>query len=329
MIAGKQPGNLLMSEAVIVTGAAGFIASHIVDRLLAEGHTVTGIDNFLLGRRENLENAFRSGRFTLLEADLADAGVTHSLFATIHARQPVGTVWHMAANSDISAGIADANVDLRNTYLTTYNTLQAMKPLGIGRIAFASSSAIYGDLPVRLTETTGPLFPISNYGAMKLASEAIISAAVESHLQRAWIFRFPNVIGQRSTHGVIHDFIRKLRANPRELEVLGDGKQQKNYLHVRDLVEAMFSIVERGQDRLNWFNIGNRDEGATVRFIAESVIEAMQVPATIRYTGGAKGWVGDVPKFSYAVDKLLGIGWAPRYSSEEAVRVSIREQLAG
>lgn len=278
-----------MSEAIIVTGAAGFIASHIVDRLLAEGHTVTGIDNFLLGRRENLVEPLQDSRFTLIEADLANADEAASVFAAVQQRQPVTQVWHMAANSDISAGIADANVDLRNTFLTTYNTLEAMKRHGIRRLAFASSSAIYGDLPVALTETTGPLFPISNYGAMKLASEAIISAAVESHLERAWLFRFPNVIGHRSTHSVIHDFIRKLRANPRELEVLGDGNQQKNYLHVRDLVAAMFSIVELGQDKLNWFNIGNRDAGATVRFIAESVIEAMQLAARIRYTGGAKG----------------------------------------
>lgn len=316
-----------MSETILVTGAAGFIASHIVDRLLAEGHRVIGVDNFLLGRRENVAAALANPRFTLHEADLADAGQTMQVFGSGGDAHRISTVWHMAANSDISAGIADPDVDLRNTFLTTYNTLAAMKRFGIRRIAFASSSAIYGDLPVTLTETTGPLFPISNYGAMKLSSEAIISSAVESHLERAWIFRFPNVIGIRSTHGVIHDFIRKLRANPHELEVLGDGNQQKNYLHVRDLVAAMFTIVGGTQERLNWFNIGNRDEGATVRFIAESVIEAMQLPARIRYTGGAKGWVGDVPKFSYGVDKLLGTGWRPQYSSQEAVRVSINEQL--
>lgn len=316
------------SEAVVVTGAAGFIGSYVVDRLIAAGRHVVGIDNLSLGTLANLAGPLAGDRFKFIEADLADGPRTRALMDEICAARSVSSVWHLAANSDISAGVSDPDVDLRNTFLTTYNVLGAMRRHGIRSIAFSSSSAVYGDIPATLREDTGPLFPISNYGAMKLASEACISAAVESHVERAWIFRFPNVIGKRSTHGVIFDFIRKLRANPRELEVLGDGNQQKSYLHVEDLVDAMFEIVGRANEPLNCFNIGNTDEGATVRYIAESVIAEMRLDAAMRFTGGAKGWVGDVPKFQYSVDRLLGLGWKPRYTSNEAVRKSIRELLS-
>ena len=316
-----------MAEDIVVTGAAGFIGSFVVERLLDLGHRVVGIDNFLLGSRLNMAKSLVCDQFTFIEADLADALATQEIMEMLCANRTINSVWHMAANSDIGAGVKDPDVDLRNTFLTTYNILTVMKRFKIGRIAFSSSSAVYGNLPIILDEKTGPLFPISNYGAMKLSSEAIISAAVESHLERAWIFRFPNVIGKRSTHGVILDFIRKLRANAKELEVLGDGNQQKNYLHVEDLLDAMFTIIERSEDPLNWFNIGNNDDGATVRFIANSVIEEMALNASIRYTGGSKGWVGDVPKFRYSIEKLSSLGWMPKYNSEEAVRKSIREML--
>jgi len=160
---------------------------------------------------------------------------------------------------------------------------------------------------------------------MKLASEACISAALEAYLQRAWIFRFPNVVGSRSTHGVIYDFVQKLKANPNELEVLGDGAQQKPYFHVVDLIDAMQLIVERAGEKLNYFNIGTANTASTVRYIAERVVARMSPTAKIRYGSGSKGWVGDVPKFNYSIEKLTKLGWAPRLVSDQAVDRAIEE----
>lgn len=305
--------------SVLVTGAAGFIGSHLVDRLLQRGCSVTGIDNFVRGRIENLQSALMHPNFRLVEADLSDL----SAFRSVGSRYDV--VWHMAANSDIAAGVADAAVDHRDTFLTTFHTLQVMREFGIPRIAFASTSAIYGDNPRELTEDIGPLFPISNYGAMKLASEASISAAVESFLERAWIFRFPNVIGPRATHGIIYDLLRKLARNPAALEVLGDGSQQKPYLHVSELIDAMLFIHDHAAEKLNYFNIGPADEGVSVRFIAEAVIHQAAPNLSIHYTGGNKGWVGDVPKFTYSTRKLAQLGWTPALSSAKSLERAVRE----
>jgi UDP-glucose 4-epimerase len=313
-----------MSTTSFVTGAAGFIGSHLVDGLLARGHRVIGADNLVLGRRENLKAALKNPRFIFRELDVNDADAT---IAFLREQGTVDEVWHMAANSDIPAGVNDPDVDLRLTFLTTFNTLKAMHALGIPRIAFASSSAIYGAHDGDLREDTGPLFPISNYGAMKLASEGSITAALEQFLKRVWIFRFPNVVGGRATHGVIYDLLKKLRANPEELEVLGDGTQEKPCLHVTELVEAMLHIRDHGGERLNCFNIAPVKSAATVRFIAEAVVRAASPGARIRYTGGSCGWVGDVPKFSYSTEKLQALGWSPKLTSNAAIERAIPENL--
>ena len=317
-----------MASRVLVTGAAGFIGSYIVDWLLQGDCEVIGIDNFVLGRRENLQEALTNDRFELLEVDLADYATSNRALSKA-AQGSIDFVWHMAASSDISAGIADPSVDLRNTFMTTYNTLALMREFEIPLLAFASSSAVYGDRGDILTEDSGPLFPISNYGAMKLASEASISAAVETFLERAWIFRFPNVIGKRSTHCVIFDFINKLRGDPSLLNVLGDGTQCKGFLHVVELLNAMIFVVEKADAKLNYFNIGINDDGATVKFIADTVVNAMAPEAEIRYGRGNKGWVGDVPHVRYSIEKLEALGWQPDLSSEDAVRRAVTEQLEG
>ena len=309
----------------LVSGAAGFIGSHLIDQLLARGATVLGFDNMRLGRRANLAKALENPRFKFVELDVNDLPAFTRVVRQLSQDKPFDTTWHLAANSDIRAGVADPEVDLRDTFLTTFNTLRLMRELKIPQIAFASTSAIYGVLPGRMEEDMGPLFPISNYGAMKLASEACLSAAAEAYLQRAWIFRFPNVVGSRSTHGVIHDFVQKLKANQNELEVLGDGTQEKPYFHVADLIDAMQFIVERAGDKLNYFNIGTAGTATTVRYIAEAVIQRHSPAAKIRYTGGNKGWVGDVPKFNYSIEKLQKLGWQPRLASNAAVDRAVEE----
>jgi UDP-glucose 4-epimerase len=310
---------------VFVTGAAGFIGSHLIDRLLKRGATAVGIDNLKLGRRENLTQALANTRFSFHVADVNDVRACSKLVAEESALGAFDMVWHLAANSDIRAGVADPDVDLRDTFLTTHNLLKVLREHKIQNLAFASSSAIYGVQPALLTENIGPLFPISNYGAMKLASEAAISAALESFLQRVWIFRFPNVVGSRATHGAIYDFALKLRKNPAELEVLGDGSQEKPYFHVADLVDAMLFIVDHATEPLNCFNIGTADSTTTVRYIAEAVVRRMSPGAQICYTGGNRGWVGDVPKFNYSIEKLKTLGWAPSFTSNQAVDRAVDE----
>jgi len=315
--------------SVLVTGAAGFIGSRLVDRLLGQGQEVIGVDNFVLGRKENLESAFENGNFRLLEVDLADYEMSSKVIGGAVEKGSADLVWHMAANSEISAGAADPQVDLRNTFMTTFNTLAIMRELNVPRVAFASSSAVYGELSEMMTEKSGPLFPISNYGAMKLASEALISSAVEAFLGQAWIFRFPNVVGKHATHGVISDFISKLHANMSELEILGDGRQRKSYLHVDELLDAMCFIMDKSDEKLSCYNIGTHDEGATVELIADIIIRLMAPGAVKRYTGGRKGWVGDVPEFRFSTAKLEGLGWRPQLTSGEAIKKAVTEILAG
>jgi len=292
------------------------------------GFTVIGVDDFSRGVESNLARARQHPRFEFHKLDLSDESAVLGELAPRLQAKPIAEVWHMAANSDIPAGVRDPRVDHRNTFMTTFNTLLLMRELRIPSIAFASTSAVYGEHPGILRETTGPLLPISNYGAMKLAAEGLISAAVEAYLERAYIFRFPNVLGLRLTHGIIYDFLNKLRANPIELEVLGDGKQQKPYLHVSDLIEAMIFIRERALERVNLFNIGPQDEGATVSEIAAAVLAGIESGAAIRYTGGDRGWVGDVPRFQYSVEKLASLGWGAQATSIEVVRRTVAEVTA-
>jgi UDP-glucose 4-epimerase len=316
-----------LNTTCLVTGAAGFIGSHLVDRLLSLGHRVIGLDNLTLGRRANLTDALQQKHFTFLELDVNDVDRCLAALRKKMAGARITTVWHLAANSDIQAGGRDPNVDLRLTFLTTFQVLELMKRLGIPQLIFASSSAIYGEHNGVLKEDTGPLFPVSNYGAMKLASEGIITAALEQFLKRAWICRFPNVVGGRATHGVIFDFLKKLRANPARLEVLGDGTQKKPYLHVGELVDAMLFLYKRSTGRLSCYNIAPQKGATTVRFIAGAVVRSVAPRARIHYTGGSRGWVGDVPKFRYSTRKLNALGWSSKLTSNEAIELAIRENL--
>ena len=315
---------------VLVTGGAGFVAASLIERLLAQGATVLALDNYSRGSRSNLSSfVTEHPHFALAEVDLADLEAYRRAIARAAGSGSVTEVWHLAANSDIPAGIADSVIDHRDTFLTTFNTLKMMEEFRIPRLLFASSSAIYGDLGLReLTEDIGPLFPVSNYGAMKLASEAAASAAAEKFLESALLFRFPNVVGIPATHGVIMDFIDRLRQQPSHLQVLGDGTQQKCYLHVSDLVDAMLLLRDRGGRGVEAFNIGPVDDGVTVRRIAEETVAVVSPDAELRFGTGNKGWVGDVPRFRYSTAKLQALGWAPKLDSLGAVRRAIRE-IAG
>jgi UDP-glucose 4-epimerase len=313
----------------VVAGGAGFVGCNLLSALVREDRRVVVLDNLCRGRERHLD-AVRStvpGRVSFINVDLSNPESTLAAFDKSVKLGRIDEVWHLAANSDIPAGVMDAKVDLRDTFMTTYSILEAMKVHGVPLLHFASSSAIYGDHgTLTLHEAIGPLLPISNYGAMKLASEALIAAATESYLQRANLFRFPNVVGVPATHGVILDFIKKLKDDHSRLEVLGDGTQQKAYLHVSDLVGAMMYVRGlSGLPRVFPINIGPVDDGVTVRFIAESVVARVSKTASIHFGDGNRGWVGDVPKFRYSVERLLQAGWSPTRDSADAVRQAIDE----
>lgn len=317
-----------MSTNCLVTGAAGFIGSHLVDKLLAAGHRVFGVDNMVLGKHANIQEALKSPCFAFQELDVNNLKAFGKFLKAQTKIGRIETIWHLAANSDIQAGAANPDIDLERTFLSTYNALKMAQGFEIPQFVFASTSAIYGELAGALTEKSGPLHPISNYGAMKLASEGIISAALETYLKQAWIYRFPNVVGSRATHGAIYDFLKKLKRTPDKLVVLGDGSQEKPYLHVSELVDAMLFLFHKQQERLNVFNIAPEGSASTVKFMAEATVRLAAPGAKIEYTGGSKGWVGDVAKFQYSIEKLKAAGWKPRLSSNEAVELAINENLA-
>lgn len=307
---------------ILITGGAGFIGSHLDDALIARGHQLTIVDNLVLGRKENIEHLIGNPNFRFIEADLLDLPKMREIFA----EGKFDMVYHLAANSDIQKGGKDPMVDYNLTFNTTFNVLQLLKEFEIKKFFFASTSAIYGETYDVLNEDYGPLKPVSNYGAGKLASEAFISAFSSTYGIQTWITRFPNVVGERFTHGVIYDFIKKLRNNPEELEVLGNGEQCKPYVYVKDLVEAILYVIDQASEKYNVYMIGS-DSRTKVKEIAAMVIEEMGLNAKIRYTGGDRGWVGDVPEFRYDLTKINKLGWTAPHNSNESVRLAIQKAL--
>jgi UDP-glucose 4-epimerase len=307
---------------ILITGGAGFIGSHLADALIEGGHNVVVVDNLILGREENIAHLFKHDRFRFYKQDLLKKDALRLIFK----KEKFDVIFHLAANSDIQKGGESPEVDLELTFMTTFSVLQCMKEFDVKQIIFSSSSAMYGESTRLLHENHGPLFPVSFYGAGKLASEGFISAFCENFGIQAWILRFPNVVGERATHGAIFDFINKLTKNPTELEVLGDGEQNKPYLYVKDLVEGMVFAWENSFDKLNVFNLGV-DSRTKVKKMAQIVIEEMGLDAVIRFTGGDRGWVGDIPEFRYDLTKIHKLGWQAKMTSDEAVRLAVRKIL--
>ena len=311
----------------IIAGGAGFIGINLAKKLISEGSDVIIIDNFSNSKKRfipaDLDN------LTIIENDLSSIKETkQAINKSCELAKTTPEVWHMAANSDIPSGLKDSNIDLQDTFMTTFNLLEACKCSNILSFYFASSSAIYGDHGNTLiSEKTSPLMPISNYGAMKLASEAQCYASSELFLKKLRIFRFPNVVGAPATHGVIFDFINKLKNDPTYLEVLGDGTQEKSYLHVSDLISGMIHLKKRKLDKEEFpiFNLGPQSDAVTIKWIAEEVVKHVSPKAKIYYGKSNKGWVGDIPKFRYDTSKASSAGWYPSYNSKEAVTLAIRD----
>ncbi|HWR25343.1 MAG TPA: NAD-dependent epimerase/dehydratase family protein [Methanosarcina sp.] len=308
---------------ILVTGGAGFIGSHLVDRLVKKGNRVTVFDNLSSGKIEFIKPYLESQAFTLVEEDLLNPESIEK------ACKDIDFVYHVAANPDVKLGASDTKVHFDQNITATYNLLEAMRKIGVGKIAFTSTSTVYGEAHIMPTpEEYGPLIPISLYGASKLACEALITSYSHTFDMQAWIFRFANIVGPRSTHGITVDFIRKLRENPDLLEILGDGKQEKSYLHVSECVDAILFAIEKSKEEVNIFNIGSEDTISATR-IGEVVVEEMGLSdVKFNYTGGSRGWKGDVPKMRLGIEKLKSFGWEPGYTSERSIRETARALLS-
>jgi len=297
----------------VITGCAGFIGSNLVDRLLARGCRVTGIDNFSTGQRRFLEDALKNPAFKLVEGDLLD------LPFLIQAFNGSDTVFHFAANADVRFGTEHPRRDLEQNTIATFNVLEAMRANGIKRIAFSSTGSVYGEATVIPTPEDAP-FPVqtSLYGASKLAGEGLIAAYCEGFGFQSWIFRFVSILGERYTHGHVFDFYKQLKADPTQLRVLGNGKQRKSYLYIQDCLEAMQVAVEKATDKVNIFNLGV-DGYCEVNDSIGWISQALGVNPQLEYTGGDRGWIGDNPFIFLDTKKIRSLGWVPKYSISEGV----------
>jgi len=304
-----------------VTGGAGFIGSHLVDKLIEKNHFVTVFDDLSSGKKEFINNHLDNNNFNFIEADLIDIDIVNNKIKNHD------VVFHIAANPDVRLGAQKPDI-AKKDILATYNLLDAMRKNKIKKIVFSSSSTIYGETPVfPLPENYGPLLPISVYGAAKLAAEGLISSFCHTFEMKGWIYRFANVVGERGTHGVIVDFIKKLRKNPKKLEILGDGKQRKPYLYVTECIDGMLFGFEHANEEINYFNLGC-DSSTEVTRIGELVVEELNLSdVEFNYTGGKRGWKGDVPQFQFETEKIKKLGWKANLSSDDAVRKAIKDLL--
>lgn len=306
---------------VMVTGGAGFIGSHVVDRCLADGHEVVVLDNFSTGRREFIRVPLEHPRTTLVEADvfLQPDRVTEAM-------QGCDLVFHLAANADVRFGLEHPRRDLEQNTIATFHVLEAMRAAGVKRIAFASTGSVYGEAAVIPTPEDAP-FPVqtSLYATSKLAGEGLISSYCEGYGFQGYIFRFVSLLGERYSHGHVFDFLRKLRANPNRLDVLGDGHQKKSYLYVGDCMEAMFCALENASDPVNIFNLGT-DEYVEVNDSIQCICDHLNLSPELVYAGGDRGWVGDNPFIFLDCQLIRSLGWAPTRSIRESI-VSTVEYL--
>jgi UDP-glucose 4-epimerase len=308
---------------VLVTGAAGFIGSHMVDRLLAAGHDVIGYDNMSTGQRRFLEGAFANPHFTFHEADLLDRS------SIAQAMQGAELVVHFAANADVRFGTQHPRKDLDQNTIATWNVLEAMREQDCTRIVFSSTGSIYGEPEIFPTPESCP-FPVqtSLYGASKLAAEGLIQAYCEGFGMQSHIFRFVSILGERYSHGHVFDFYQQLSEHPDHLHVLGNGHQRKSYLYVQDCMDAIFMALDQATARVNIFNLGT-DEYCEVNDSIGWICEYLGVRPKITYGGGERGWVGDSPFILLDCSRIRALGWRPRLTIRQAVLATIQYVSAG
>ena len=308
---------------IVVTGGAGFIGSNLVDRLMSAGHDVAVLDNLSGGRLDFLAHHRASEKFKFIKVDVRE---TEELKKALHPE--VDLIFHLAANADIARGVEDPTLDFQHSIVATFSLLQAMKHHGIRRLVYTSGSGVYGDRGAKYSsESFGPLEPVSMYGASKLSAEGLISAFAHLFQMQAWIVRPANIIGPRATHGVVFDFVRRLKKDPSKLRILGDGKQSKSYLHVEDVIDALLLVQKKTKERVNFFNLSS-NSFISVNQIADEVVKLMKLKdVKFEQTGGKIGWNGDVAIVRLYNTRLHKLGWRAKYNSRQAVRATVQALL--
>jgi UDP-glucose 4-epimerase len=305
-------------KKAIVTGGAGFIGSHVVDRLLADGYHVKVIDNLSTSTDEYIKLHEGETGFEFVNMDILDLEGLKREFSGFD------VVFHFAANADIRGGLTDTHRDLEQNTIGTYNVLEAMRLNSINEILFASSAAVYGEPEVFPTPEDIQLIQTSFYGASKLGGEALIQAFCEGFGFRGWIFRFVSVVGERHPHGVTFDFFHKLKKDPHNLEIIGDGKQRKSYMYIGDCIDGIMLAYEKAEGKVNIFNLG-WEEYINVKMVADIITDELGLAdVEYEYTGGSRGWVGDSPLVHLSIEKLKKLGWQPQVSCEEGIRRTVR-----
>ena len=306
----------------LVTGGAGFIGSHLVDELVRRDNQVIVYDNLSTGFKTHLKTLLSNNRITLVEGELLDEERLNA------AMKGADTVFHLAANADVRGGKSNTRVDLEQNIIGTHRVLEAMRINGASRIVFTSSATVYGEPDVFPTPESYAPIQTSIYGASKLAAEAMIQAYGEYFGIKSFSFRFVSWIGERYSHGVVFDFIKKLQKNPSELEILGDGNQKKSYLHVEDGVKAIFMAMDNMPDLKNVVNLGHSDY-LNVVDLADIVVQEMGLKKVdYRFTGGVRGWLGDSPFVHLDISKIRSAGFEPQVSIEDGIRRTVRYLLA-
>ncbi|MGK5086066.1 NAD-dependent epimerase/dehydratase family protein [Bdellovibrionota bacterium FG-2] len=308
---------------IAVTGGAGFIGSNLVDRLMALGHSVLVVDNLSGGQKAFISHHLPSKRFCFVKLDVRD---TKKLRAALD--PSIDLIYHLAANADIARGVDDPTLDFEHSIVATFSLLQAMRHHGIRKLVYTSGSGVYGDRGLKRSgEDFGPLEPVSMYGASKLGAEGLISAFVHLFEMQAWILRPANITGPRTTHGVVFDFVKRLKADPTALRILGDGKQNKAYLHVHDVIDALILVPQKGREKVNFYNLSSNSY-ITVNRIAELVVRTMGLKGVkLNRTGGKIGWKGDVAIVRLHNRRITKIGWRAKFSSAETVEATIKSLL--
>jgi UDP-glucose 4-epimerase len=308
---------------ILVTGAAGFIGSNMVDRLLSAGHNVLGFDNMSTGQRRFLESALQHPHFIFHQADLLDRK------SLVQAMEGIELVVHFAANADVRFGTEHPRKDLDQNTIATWNVLEAMRERGCKRIVFSSTGSVYGEPEIFPTPETCP-FPVqtSLYGASKLAAEGLIQAYCEGFAMQGYIFRFVSILGERYSHGHVFDFYQQLAEHPEHLHVLGNGHQRKSYLYVQDCIDAILLAIERANAKVNIFNLGT-DEYCEVNDSIGWICEHLGLRPKLTYSGGERGWIGDSPFILLDCSRIRSLGWRPRLTIKQAVLATIKYVSTG
>jgi UDP-glucose 4-epimerase len=301
----------LSDKRVLVTGGAGLVGSHLAKRLAADNHVVVA-DDLSKGSRDRVTDDAE-----FVQADMTDPDDVAEVVTA-----DLDVVFHFAAYTDTNYD--DDRKLFEENGAMTYNVLERMDEVGVDKIAFTSSSTVYGEAPMPTPEDYAPLEPISIYGSSKLTDESLISTYAHSYGMQAWVYRFANIVGPHQRGNVVPDFIEKLLDDPETLTILGNGRQEKSYLHVEDCIDAMCHVVEHADDDLNIYNLGTRTT-TSVNAIADIVSDEMGLDPDYEYTGGDRGWTGDVPKMRLSIEKLAALGWEPPTSSDDAVRKATRQ----